>query len=130
MNAFLSEEILEWLTSPHKTEIDALLAAALDDYESGAGSERSEAEKNGSSPLPGAPLPTSSSSLSSCTEPAVNLPPISRFAKPKTEQEILQARAQGVPNKTIQDTKYCVRVWEAWRDHRNHNNPYKYLTNN
>ena len=34
MNAFLSEEILEWLTSPHETEIDALLAAALDDYES------------------------------------------------------------------------------------------------
>ena len=28
-----------------------------------------------------------------------------------------------VPKRTMQDTQYCVRQWEAWRDHRNLSGP-------
>ena len=42
-----------------------------------------------------------------------------RFAEPKTDVEIAAARAQGVPLKTRQDNKYCLGLWQAWRDHRN-----------
>ena len=41
-----------------------------------------------------------------------------RFTKPKSDEEVAQARATGVPLKTQQDTKYCVRLWEEWVDHR------------
>ncbi len=37
-----------------------------------------------------------------------------RFARPKTDAEVLQMRATAVPDKTRQDTAYCVRVWDAW----------------
>ena len=40
------------------------------------------------------------------------------FAPPKTDTEILCAREAGIPFKTKEDTKYCVRVWEDWREHR------------
>ena len=43
-----------------------------------------------------------------------------QFAEPKTDMEIAAARAQGVhvPLKTQQDTKYCLGLWQALRDHR------------
>ena len=31
----------------------------------------------------------------------------------------MQARTKGVPLKTQKDTKYCVGVWESWREYRN-----------
>ena len=43
----------------------------------------------------------------------------SRFATPKTDEEVVEARLQAVPKKTRQDTEYCVRVWDAWRTNRN-----------
>ena len=59
---------------------------------------------------------TSHSHFASGTQPC--LQPVV-FAQPKTDKEIVQARAEGVPVKTQQDTKYCVGLWEEWREHRN-----------
>ena len=42
----------------------------------------------------------------------------SRFAPPKTEAEIIMARKTGIPKRTQQDTKYCTKVWDEWRQHR------------
>ncbi len=52
---------------------------------------------------------------------AAQPPENSRFAAPMTNESILEARKMAVPKKTRQDTEYCVRVWEAWRKHRNDN---------
>ena len=42
----------------------------------------------------------------------------SRFSKPVTD-EVFEARKIGIPKKTLEDTQYCVRIWEAWRKNRN-----------
>ena len=47
--------------------------------------------------------------------------PHTRFAAPKSEEEILQMRQNAVPLKTRQDTAYCLRVWDAWAASRNEN---------
>ncbi len=44
-----------------------------------------------------------------------------RFARPKTDAEVLQMRATAVPDKTRQDTAYCVQVWDAWSASRSDN---------
>ena len=46
---------------------------------------------------------------------------LSRFAAPMTKESIQEARKMAIPKRTRQDTEYCVRVWEAWRKHRNDN---------
>ena len=43
----------------------------------------------------------------------------SRFAGPKSAKDVADAQKAGVPNKTQADTKYCIRLWEEWRTHRN-----------
>ena len=40
------------------------------------------------------------------------------FAPVKNDQEVEQARAAGIPAKTLQDTKYCIGIWEVWTDYR------------
>ena len=40
------------------------------------------------------------------------------FAPIKSDQEVEAARSTGIPAKTIQDTKYCMGVWEAWVKYR------------
>ena len=42
-----------------------------------------------------------------------------RFAVPKTEKEVVEARKASVPKKTQIDTKYCMRLWNKWKMHRN-----------
>ena len=42
-----------------------------------------------------------------------------RFALPKTEKEVVEARKASVPKKTQADTKYCMRLWNEWNMHRN-----------
>ena len=44
---------------------------------------------------------------------------IDRFAAPKSDTEVVEARKKAIPKKTQQDTDYCIRQWEAWRKHRN-----------
>ena len=41
-----------------------------------------------------------------------------RFATPKTEKEVQEARNTGIPKKTIEDTQYCVKVWAEWCSYR------------
>ena len=42
----------------------------------------------------------------------------SRFGQPITDQEILEAHMKAVHKKAQQDTEYCVRMWNSWRDNR------------
>ena len=44
--------------------------------------------------------------------------PSARFGLPKTDAEIVHARQTAIPAKTMQDTKYCVGVFEEWRKYR------------
>ena len=41
-----------------------------------------------------------------------------RFALLKTEAELAKARAQSIPQKTREDTAYCIRVWKDWSEFR------------
>ena len=42
-----------------------------------------------------------------------------RFAVPKTEEEVKQARKARVPKKTQIDTRYCTKIWKTWSEYRN-----------
>ena len=42
------------------------------------------------------------------------------FAPPKTAADVARARQTGIPPKTQQDTRYCVKIWEEWGVHRTH----------
>ena len=42
-----------------------------------------------------------------------------RFAIPKSEEEVQQARKARIPKKTQTDTKYCVDIWKNWSIYRN-----------
>ena len=37
--------------------------------------------------------------------------PSTRHAQPKSDEEVLRARENSVPNSTKNDTKYCLRTW-------------------
>ena len=66
-------------------------------------------------------LPTSSSS-NPPTSSSSNPPTSSsrcRFAEPKTDEEVHRERTLWVSKKTFEDTQYCFRLWEAWKEHRN-----------
>ena len=92
----LGDELLDWLQGDSAgTEIDAILTAAIDDYENARGELHSlqfvpEPNRDGS-----APQTSSSLSASSNSRP---------FAPVKTDAEIELARAKGVPKKTQEDT--------------------------
>ncbi len=43
---------------------------------------------------------------------------VSRFSQPVPDDEIVKARMKAIPKKTRQDTDYCVRLWNSWRDNR------------
>ena len=47
------------------------------------------------------------------TDPCTN-----RFAAPKTNTEIIEARKLAIPQKTLHTT-YCIRLFETWRKNRN-----------
>ena len=42
-----------------------------------------------------------------------------RFAVPKTEEEVKQARQARVPKKIQIDTRYCTKLWKNWSEYRN-----------
>ncbi len=44
------------------------------------------------------------------------------FAAVKTDKEVQLARATGIPQTTLRDTKYCIGLWEAWRKYRESEN--------
>ena len=95
------KDIQEWLgdTEPYEDdELDSVLIAASDEYECSQSPPPASAS---------APAQTSSSHT--------------RFAPPTTEVEIQRARKERIPQKTRQDTKFCTKVWEAWREERKNN---------
>ena len=70
-------------------------------------------------PQVGAALLPHSQAAAPLRQPSSCSSTTSRFAAPKTNKEIEEARRQGIPRRTQQDTQYCVRLWEEWRQHRN-----------
>ena len=42
-----------------------------------------------------------------------------KFAEPKTDKEVSQARESAIPAKIRQDTTYCMQMWDAWASFRN-----------
>ena len=100
MEELLSDELLEWLHSDIEVDIDRLLLAASDSYEKSLLSQSQELVSKTSSAHQTSPAPSK---------------PSRTFAAPKTEEEIRNARAKGVPSKTVEDTKYCVNLWNEWK---------------
>ena len=49
----------------------------------------------------------------------INSTQMPRFAAPKTEEEVKQVRQARIPKKTQIDTRYCIRIWKTWSEHRN-----------
>ena len=43
---------------------------------------------------------------------------LGQYAAPKTDTEIISVRDKGIPEKNQQDTKYCTKQWDEWRQHR------------
>ena len=79
-------------------EVDALLLAASQEYET---------------------QPTTSARASKTTSPApTDTTTTTRFAPPKTNADIERGRIDSVPKKTQQDTKYCCKLWDSWREYR------------
>ena len=56
--------------------------------------------------------PRTSSTLQ--TQPSKNR----QFGALKSDLEVEKARASAIAPKTLQDTKYCVNLWNAWSDYR------------
>ena len=55
-----------------------------------------------------------------------------RYASPKTKQEIVKARENSVPFATRRDTTWCLGVWKDWscsRNSRTDTNSSKVLSN-
>ena len=60
------------------------------------------------------PLPTSSSLYSAANQAL----PLYRYALPKTDEEVNESRISSIPKKTLDDTKYCFKLFEDWRKQR------------
>ena len=75
-------------------------------------------------PLPSscsnAPSSTSATALELLHHPSSAAPVLQsqRFAKPTSEEKIIEMRKKAIPEKTVKDTKYCVSIWEEWCKHR------------
>ena len=124
--------ILEWFDTDDLT--DYILPAASEEYEKTAltqapssPSYSSDVEREGKAAVSAcANVTTTTSPASHSNTKQPTLQPTasrldataSRFGNPKTNEEILEARRQGVALRTQQDTQYCVRLWEEWRNYR------------
>ena len=103
MEQLLSDEPLEWLRSDIEDDIDRLLLAASQSYAKSLLSQSHELTGETSSAHQMSPVPYK---------------PSRTFAAPKTEEEIRTARAKGILSKTVEDTKYCVKLWNEWKRDR------------
>ena len=103
MEQLLSNELLEWLQNDIEDDIDRPLLAASKSYEKSLLSQTQNLSEKQAPPIKWAQPPSNHSPM---------------FATPKTEEEICNARAKGVPSKTIEDTKYCVNLWNEWKRDR------------
>ena len=110
-------------------EFDNILIAAIEKYERIQEEPPQPLSTVASPPLPAAavpPLPDATLSMPPTTTsvvaphpfPLLTRPSSSRYAQPKTDKEIREARKNAIPSSTQQDTKYCIRLWEDWTEHR------------
>ena len=116
MAEFFSPEIVEFIDAD-EDDLDQLLAAASDAYEA------TGSESDSQAPVPAPALHDTSTSSTPPRDVGMRnstvVPnPKPRFAAPKTDTGIIEARKDGVPKKTIQDTKYCKGVWDEWSKSR------------
>ena len=100
-----SAEIQEFLLFPND-EVDALLAAALNSFERELDAKTYKTQV----------FTCASALVTQLLQPFCTRS--GRFAEPKTDKEIEEARTKGIPQKMREDTKYCVSLWQAWREHR------------
>ena len=42
----------------------------------------------------------------------------SRYAIPRSDEEVNKARTESVPKTTKTDTAYCVKLWNDWAENR------------
>ena len=108
LSDLLSDELLAFCSDDTEREdIDTLFASAFDVLEFEA--------IPGPTPISVIPALTATQCQTSSTpNPSAHSASAGRFAQPKTDQEIQEARKKGIPKKTLQDTHYCVKVWEEW----------------
>ena len=104
----LGEDLLSFCSeSSDEFEIDQLFLSAF---------ELCDREQSVVSPAPGSPTRPYQQAKPTVDSPTPGFK--ERFAKPKTEGEIQEARLKGVPKKTLDDTRYCMSVWDAWCNYR------------
>ena len=106
-------DICAWLGSPDPN--DSLLEATSLEYEASVGSTPKVDVIRRAPPTDSVP--------STLQQPCTNAEPphsqaLGRYAAPKTDAEIISAREKGIPEKTNEDTKYCTKLWDEWRQHR------------
>ena len=110
---FLSDELLDWVKDSDDSlsdeEMDQLMLIAINTY------EHSNVDSATTSSTHRAVTSVFPNQLTSSS-----LPPTcsSRFARPKTNEEIDAEIEKRVPKRTKTDTKYCVNLWEQWRKSR------------
>ena len=95
------ENIMQWLDTDtvYDSDVDdALLSAASQMYESSLAHAPNDSPSH----------PTSSTSTARTP---------TRFARPKSNEEIQNTRLQRIPGKKNR-TKYCVKLWNEWRMNR------------
>ena len=97
---FLSDKLLEWLLSDIENDTDRLLLAASRSYEKSLLSQTQNMLEKQPPPIKQAQPPSNHSHS---------------FTAPKTEEGIHNTRAKGVPSKTVEDTKYCIHLWNEWK---------------
>ena len=103
----LSTSLLEYCgcdTEEDERTIDSFLIAALESYE----------REYANDPAQPIQQPHPQSTLTSPTLNSTFRP----FAAPVSDEDIVKARVESVPKKTREDTKYCVNLWEEWRNYR------------
>ena len=115
MECLLSDELLEWVASPQKDEIDRLLTAALNSYEVELVADGTVSTTQNATSLLQRIATAVTSHSPALQHLAKNKCP---FASPKTDEEVTRARSDGIPLNTQKDTKYCFGLWETWRVNR------------
>ena len=101
-----SDEILSCLDQEDsENELDLLMLAASQQYESWNAPPTATTD-NSARASTTRPAPTTTAAVPS------------RFAPPKTSEEIQKGRQNRIPTKTKEDTKYCYKLWESWREYR------------
>ena len=117
-----SEEITERLDSSndstydvHEGKLDRLFVAASQTYESSSVIDHTSLEPIHADTGTG----TSHTLSDSCSSPTPPPTLTSRFALPKSDADIKNARKKGIPQTTQRDTSYCTAIWKSWREYRN-----------